>query len=932
MIGLAALTVAAWLLAMSGGSAWATTGHTFVGQFGGLGTGDGQFGEPLHNGPVGITVMPSTGEVFTTDAAQVGGAMPRVQRFSAEGVFQSSFAIEAPYNDYPGPVAVDSAGSGAVYVSTRRPRSDEDPFPIAVVVKYSVGGAFAYELDAATSGTTINAAINGPAPMAVDPVDGTVYVSATRDDGQAVIDRFDGTTGAFVDALDGSNGSPGGGFCSPTSVAIDGLHRVYVVDACRNRVDRFGGDGSFEETLGLPLRDGSPEVPSAVAVDPASDEVYVAHSGPTGMQVTHFSSGADAAIYTFDAPDVGGVRGMAVSGAGTVYTSDASQPFVERFARFGGPTVVTGDAPAGLIEARSAVLEGTIDPEGVSSSYHFEYGTAPTSLGSRTDDVAVGSGSDPISGVASIDGLEPNKTYFFRIVGSNDSGSIVGVPRTFVTLPAPPDVGPSVSASAITSRTVRLHGTVNPNNSFAPYHFEYGTTTAYGNSEPGGVVNGFFPPIGTYQPVQRDLTGLEPGTTYHFRLVANAFGGEPQAGSDQTFVTAPAAGSGATNVTSRRARLMGTINPHGVATTYHFNYGTTESYGSSTPEVDGGIGDDDQLVTEEIAGLLPDTTYHVQVVATSADGVVRSSGDGRFQTATAPGAIAIAPTGISTNSATLVGDVNTFGLTGSYHFDVWSLDSSYTASTPERSVAGNASAERVNAALSDLPAGETLVLQLSVSSNDSVSVSDVLTFATAEVAKVFPSPPVSDGSSLYGCASPRLDAYDGRPKPGQTIAITGQDLGVGGSVVLGDRPLKPTDWSATGFKVLIPLDIKEPLALTVNCGHRSNTIAVAVFQEPENGFVITRRSVVGSTAMLKLRVPGPGKLESSGSGTRTAKVAIKKPGTATIRVKLTSAGARALVGAASHTRRVKVRVRFTPAGGRPASKMVTITFKRKAGR
>ena len=51
----------------------------------------------------------------------------------------------------------------------------------------------------------------------------------------------------------------------------------------------------------------------------------------------------------------------------------STRPFVQRFTRFEGPTVVTGAASS--VEARSAVLEGTINPEGVESSYHFEYGT-----------------------------------------------------------------------------------------------------------------------------------------------------------------------------------------------------------------------------------------------------------------------------------------------------------------------------------------------------------------------------------------------------------------------------------------------------------------------------------------------------------------------------------------------------------------------------
>ena len=238
----------------------------------------------------------------------------------------------------------------------------------------------------------------------------------------------------------------------------------------------------------------------------------------------------------------------------------------------------------------------------------------------------------------------------------------------------------------------------------------------------------------------------------------------------------------------------------------------------------------------------------------------------------------------------------------------------------------------VSTTLSALPSGETFAVQLSVSSNDAVRVSDLATFATAEMPKVFPTPPGRDAASLYGCASPRLDAYNANPKPGETIAITGRDLGVGGSVVLGDQSLKPIDWSPTGFKVVVPENAAGSLALTVNCGRPSNAIAVAVFEEPDNRFSIPGRSVVGSTATLRVRVPGPGKLESSGIGTKAAKITVKQAGTASIKIKLSGAGVKALAGAKSHIHKVKVRVRFTPAGGRPASKTVTITFKRNGGR
>jgi hypothetical protein len=945
LLRLAAAVIVALVGAISmvgAGSAWATTGHAYEGQFGGLGDGDGQFGEPLSNGPPGVGVMATTGEVFTADAAQFShSTVPRVQRFDAAGEFQSAFALDPTYEGGVSGLAVDPSGSGAVYVATGSNGG------VPSVVKYSTAGVKLYALDVGLSGVTINAR----AQVAVDPVDGTVYATAFDGvNGVPVIAAFSPLTGVYEPSRSFSaSDAPDPNFVGvcPAGLTVDGLQRVYVLDSCKNRVDRFDASGAFEMSL-VPPVEASLETLFAVTADPVSNEVYVSHSGSAGMQVTHFSAGGAAVVYTFDAREVGGVRledqsprGMAVSGEGMVYISDSTRPVVARYERFEGPTVVTGGTSTP--EARSVTVEGTINPESVDSRAYFEYST-DLKFESRTEEVNAGTGSGPVAASALLEGLRPNTTYNYRLVGASGSRRIAGTTATFRTEQAPPDVdGSPAFASAITPRSARLHGTVNPNtNDSARWYFEYGTTTAYGRTADAvGEPNCFAafgddPCNGLDRPVIGFASGLEPATTYHFRVVADAGinnpAANPQYGADQTFVTAPAAGSGATDVTSRRARLTGTINPHGVATTYHFNYGTTSSYGTSTPEVAVGSGNGDQVVAQGVTGLVPDTTYHVQVVATDADGVVRSSSDGLFRTAPAPVAAVIGSSGVSTDTATVAGEVNTFGLTGTYHFDVWSLDSGYAVSTPRRAVAGSASAERVSADLAGLPAGETFVVQLTVASNDSTGVSDQETFATAAVPRVFPAPPGGDPVTSYGCGAPRLNAYGARPKPGDIIAVTGRDLGVGGSAVLGDRSLEPVDWSVSGFKLVVPEDAAGTLGLTVNCGRRSNTVAVAIFDEPDSRFAVVSRSVSRSTASLRVQVPGPGKIESFGVNSRAAKVTIKKAGTATLKVRLSQAGAKRLGRASSRTLKIKARVRFTPSGGNAASKTVTITFKRGSGR
>jgi hypothetical protein len=863
--------------------------------------------------------MPSTGEIFTADEGQgASDIAPRVQRFDAAGVFQSKFALDPVV--FTGGVGAIGVGGGAVYAATAS-NGGLDP----AVIKYSVAGVKEYALDVGDSGVSINAG----AQVAVDPVDGTVYATVSGG-----IASFDAGSGVLLSVFDGST-TPEFSFC-PAGLAVDSLHRVYVLDSCKNRVDRFAG--GVYDNVSLDPQLPSPETLSEVAVDPVSDEVYVSHTGPVGTQVTHFSAGGAAPIYTFDASEADGVKALAVSGTGTVYTSDAADPVVERFVRFEGPSVVTGAAPEEMVEARSAVVEGTIDPEGVDSKYHFEYGLDQR-YGSRTlGYVDAGSGSDPVAASAEITGLKPNTTYHYRIVGSNDSGSIAGADGTFTTDPAAADIGPSFG-SAITPRSARMHGALNPNNTSlggefgfsVVYYFEYGTTAAYGSQT---AVVDIFPPVGgDYIPVAAPLSGLSPGTTYHFRVVGdNGFGG-PQFGEDQTFTTAPAAGGGARGVTSRRAELTGTIDPHGEETTYRFNYGPTSAYGASTSEVDAGAGDGEQLVAQAISGLSPDTVYHVQVVATSDDGVTRYGADGLFRTDPAPTAVAFSPIGVSTGAATLIGDLDTHGQAGTYRFDVTSLDSSYSFSTAERPAAGNDGAERVSVPVDGLPVGEMFVVALRVTSNDSTEVSDLVTFATAPLPpSVFPPPPAGDGASSYGCSAPRLDSYDAKPKPGDTITIKGRGLGAGGTVVLGDRSLVPADWSSTGFELEIPEAASGTLGLTVDCGKRSNTVAIAIFKKPSSRFSIANTTVNGSRATLSVKVSGPGKLTSRAAKAEPGKVTVKKARGAKLVVKLNRAGMRALRKSKTGRLKVPVQVRYLPAGGKSAVKTVTVTFNRTAGR
>jgi predicted lipoprotein with Yx(FWY)xxD motif len=85
--------------------------------------------------------------------------------------------------------------------------------------------------------------------------------------------------------------------------------------------------------------------------------------------------------------------------------------------------------------------------------------------------------------------------------------------------------------------------------------------------------------------------------------------------------------------------LKGTINPYGLETHYHFEYGTTMSYGANAPVPDGdaGSGIYNVPVSQTVTGLQPNTTYHFRLVATNSDGP-GTGADGSFTTPADPNA------------------------------------------------------------------------------------------------------------------------------------------------------------------------------------------------------------------------------------------------------------------------------------------------------
>ena len=103
------------------------------------------------------------------------------------------------------------------------------------------------------------------------------------------------------------------------------------------------------------------------------------------------------------------------------------------------PPVVTTGAASG-VTAGGATLAGTVDPRGAPTTYQFQFG--PTAAyGSQTAPVSAGAGASAQAVSAVLSGLSSSTTYHYRIVASNDLGTINGSDATFTT-PAAPMITP----------------------------------------------------------------------------------------------------------------------------------------------------------------------------------------------------------------------------------------------------------------------------------------------------------------------------------------------------------------------------------------------------------------------------------------------------------------------------------------------------------
>jgi len=210
------------------------------------------------------------------------------------------------------------------------------------------------------------------------------------------------------------------------------------------------------------------------------------------------------------------------------------------------------------------------------------------------------------------------------VCGCMDSLTGVGGPQPYVRVA-------TGTATSLGPTLATLNATVDPGGVQTSCFFELGTTTSYGTRtaiHDAGTESG---PVAVSATVQ----GLTPGTVYHFRAVAVVRTSDTTRGEDRTFSTILAAPvvtlTDVRGLSAASVGLYGTVNPMGLSTSYHFDYGPTSAYGHSTSQQDAGSGKTPVVVGATIGNLAPPGSYHWRLVAINVAGTTATA-DSTFNT------------------------------------------------------------------------------------------------------------------------------------------------------------------------------------------------------------------------------------------------------------------------------------------------------------
>jgi lysophospholipase L1-like esterase len=259
-------------------------------------------------------------------------------------------------------------------------------------------------------------------------------------------------------------GFTGQGVTAPLSGLIPGTTYYFRVAATNSAGTSKGLIVSFNTVAQPPT---PPTVVTTAATSVTSSGATLNGTvNPNGLATdAYFKYGTDPALATSNTTSTqsmgsgGTVQPITASLSGltpgTIYyfqvvatnAGGASQATILSFPTPVSPTITTNSPTS--ITATSAIFNGSVNPNGLSTTAWFEYGTDPfLSSWTNTASQAKGSSKSPQSYNWSISGLSSYTTYYYRAAASNSGGTQKGVINSFLTGETHVAVGDSITAGS----------------------------------------------------------------------------------------------------------------------------------------------------------------------------------------------------------------------------------------------------------------------------------------------------------------------------------------------------------------------------------------------------------------------------------------------------------------------------------------------------
>jgi hypothetical protein len=243
-------------------------------------------------------------------------------------------------------------------------------------------------------------------------------------------------------------------------------------------------------------------------------------------------------------------RLVAENSYGTTYGEDRT------FKTPGAPAITV--EPVSELGQTGARLNAQVNPDQLATTYRFRYGEhSAAEQEVPVGGEAIGSGAAPVKRSVVLSGLKVGTTYHYEIVAENSAGTTTSSEEPFTTIASA--VVDATWSDHVGSSEATLHSLINPLGRDSHVYFQYGTAAC--QTGPEACMSIPMPPgsdVGEGSvdvAVEVSVTGLQVGTTYHYRAIASNGLGVTE-GTEQTVTTAAEAEGGPVALADRRAWEM----------------------------------------------------------------------------------------------------------------------------------------------------------------------------------------------------------------------------------------------------------------------------------------------------------------------------------------------------------------------------------------